>query len=120
MHEIYAYRLFAMTGRIEREQRTVELMIGMFCRGRHKQEKGLCADCTALVEYSRRRTEKCRFGDEKPVCIHCPVHCYKPDMRERIRDVMRYSGPKMMFRHPYLGIMHLIDKKLYNKYKNNS
>ncbi|MFU8844891.1 MAG: nitrous oxide-stimulated promoter family protein [Bacteroidales bacterium] len=106
-----------MNRRIRREQRTVEVMIGMFCRDRHKQENGLCASCSALVIYSRQRTEKCQFGDGKPVCVHCPVHCYKPDMREKIREVMRFAGPRMMVEHPYLGIMHLIDKKIYKKYK---
>lgn len=116
----YRYGIFAMNRRIEREQRTIEVMIDMYCRARHKQEKGLCADCSALVEYSQKRTEKCQFGDEKPVCVHCPVHCYKPDMREKIRNVMRFAGPKMLLSHPYLGIMHLIDKRLYNKFKNSS
>lgn len=106
-----------MNRRIEREQRTVEVMIGMYCRGRHKQTHGVCGDCSALVEYSRKRTEKCQFGDEKPVCVHCPVHCYKTDMRQKIWDVMRFAGPRMMVEHPYLSIMHLIDKKIYKKHK---
>jgi hypothetical protein len=29
-------------------------------------------------------------------------------MRENIRDVMHYSGPRMLRRHPFLAIRHLL------------
>jgi hypothetical protein len=28
-------------------------------------------------------------------------------MRTRVREVMRYAGPKMMLRHPLLTLLHL-------------
>ena len=30
-------------------------------------------------------------------------------MRERVRAVMRYSGPRMLTRHPVLAVAHLAD-----------
>lgn len=101
--------------RIEREKKTVSLMIGMFCRHNHQSADFLCDECLRLAEYAEKRAQNCRFGNQKPVCARCPVHCYKPEMRENIRKVMRYSGPRMMTRHPYLAIMHFVDKKRFSE-----
>jgi predicted amidophosphoribosyltransferase len=96
--------------RIEREKRTVNSMIGLYCRKHHQQENGLCTECIALMNYSNTRLDKCRFGKEKPVCVRCLVHCYSQANREDIRRVMRYAGPRMIYTHPYLAVMHVIDK----------
>jgi hypothetical protein len=69
----------------------------------------LCTDCVELRQYAFARLEKCRYQDDKPTCAKCPVHCYRPEMREKVRVVMRYSGPRMMLRHPVLAIAHIID-----------
>jgi predicted amidophosphoribosyltransferase len=84
-------------------------MIAIYCRGNHGTARGLCADCQALVDYARQRVERCPLIDDKPTCANCPVHCYKPAMKERIRIVMRYAGPRMMWRHPILLVLHLLD-----------
>jgi len=84
-------------------------MIRIFCRDRHGTTGGLCGDCTELRAYAERRLEKCPFGSEKPTCARCPVHCYRPGMRDRIREVMRHSGPRMIWRHPVLAAFHLLD-----------
>lgn len=93
----------------ERERRTVDLMIELFCRDHHETRDDLCGDCLELRDYARERLEKCPFGDDKPTCAKCPIHCYKKSCRERIQDVMRYSGPRMMTRHPVLAVRHLLD-----------
>jgi len=95
-----------------RELRTIEAMMRLYCRGhRHRCEGGarLCAECGALFEYATRRLERCVFGDAKPTCANCIVHCYTPEMREQVRVMMRWAGPRMMFRHPILGILHKLD-----------
>jgi len=106
--------------RLAREIRTVEVMIGMFCAGNHlragmaEQEQtplALCADCSALLRYASARVSACRFGAEKPTCARCTVHCFRPVMREQIRAVMRYAGPRMTFRHPYLALRHMLDRR---------
>ena len=94
--------------RIERERKTVEAMIRLFCRNRHGS-RDLCPSCEELLAYAGKRLEACPYGKDKPACSHCPVHCYKPGMREQIRQVMRYSGPRMMWKHPVLAAYHLAD-----------
>lgn len=91
-----------------REQRTLEAMMRMYCR-RHHGGEPLCAECSELAQYAQRRLERCVFGDEKPTCANCLVHCYKAAMRERVRVIMRWAGPRMLLRHPVLAIRHVID-----------
>ena len=69
----------------------------------------LCPQCQALLDYAHKRLERCKFGEDKPSCTRCPVHCYKPAMREQIRQVMRYSGPRMLLHDPIMAIRHLWD-----------
>jgi hypothetical protein len=98
-----------MSSRRTRELKTIEVMVRMYCRDHHGTRDALCAECGTLMDYAARRLERCVFGDDKPTCANCTVHCYSKDMRERVRDVMRYAGPRMLPRHPWLGIAHLID-----------
>lgn len=91
-----------------RELETLEAMIRLHCRHVH-WNAGLCTDCAGLSAYAQRRLERCVFGDAKPTCANCVVHCYRDDMRERVRRVMRWAGPRMLWRHPVLAVMHLID-----------
>lgn len=100
-----------MNKRIEREKTTVSLMIGLYCNRFHRPKGDLCQDCTELQHYALGQTENCRFGSEKPVCSACPVHCYRRDMRDRIREVMRYAGPRMIWRYPRLAFLHMVDRK---------
>ena len=97
--------------RIKRGAKTIEIMIKMYCVDHHDTEKELCENCSELFDYAMVKLDKCRFGDDKPTCARCPVHCYKMDKREEIRKVMRYSGPRMLKKHPVLAIQHLIDGK---------
>ena len=85
----------------------VELMIRMYCRMKEGNRE-LCPDCLELIDYAHARLSHCKFGEQKTTCKKCPVHCYKPEMRERIRNVMRWSGPRMIFHHPVLAIKHLV------------
>ena len=100
--------------RLAREERTIAVMTAMYCRDHHGEEvgrdqDGLCAACAWLMAYARLRLEKCRYGADKPTCAKCATHCYKPALRERVREVMRYSGPRMLKRHPVLAVAHLVD-----------
>ena len=97
--------------RVRREARTIAAMVRIYCHDQHRTAEGLCGECSELVAYASRRLEKCRFGADKPTCVNCPVHCYKPEMRERVRVVMRYSGPRMIKHHPVLAAAHLLDNK---------
>ena len=94
----------------QREKETVSLMIAIYCRKNHGG-KELCPDCAALDAYARQRSDKCPFMETKTFCSNCKVHCYKKDMREKIREVMRFSGPRMIFYHPVMAIRHVIESK---------
>ncbi len=93
--------------RIREEQNVVETMIRMYCRSLH-QEEVPCRECEALLDYTRKRVAGCRFGPDKPFCSNCQVHCFRPEMRQRIRAVMRFSGPRMILVHPTMAIRHFV------------
>lgn len=95
--------------RILQEKRTIELMIRLYCRKKEKNTE-LCPSCRELLEYAHARLNHCPFGEEKTACKHCSVHCYKPEMRKRVREVMRYSGPRMLLYAPKEAILHLLKK----------
>ncbi len=96
--------------RIAREKKTVGLMIALWCRAKHDTRGKLCEECEALRRYAFQRLDRCPFGPKKTTCAQCPIHCYKPDMREKIRQVMRFAGPRMLWHHPVLALWHLWDE----------
>jgi len=98
-----------MNRRMQRERRTVVAMIDLYCRQQHGGRGGPCAECRELRAYALQRLQTCPFQEGKTTCAKCPVHCYKPVMRERIRHVMRCAGPHMIYRHPIMTIGHLLD-----------
>lgn len=95
----------------EREKALVSEMIALFCRKHHHTKSGLCPDCTALNAYAQKRSERCPLMETKTFCSNCKVHCYRPEMRAKIREVMRFSGPRMIFVHPVTAIRHIIECK---------
>jgi hypothetical protein len=98
------------SSRILRERQTVEAMIRLYCHDHHgTAAETLCADCQPLAAYASERLAICPFQENKTVCAKCRVHCYKAQMRERIREVMRYAGPRMLRRHPLMALQHLWD-----------
>ena len=96
-----------------REKRVVAEMIALYCRDNHTGRRGaLCPDCAALTAYAHARSDSCPFMENKTFCSNCRVHCYSVDMRERIRRVMRYSGPRMLKTHPILAVRHLLESRM--------
>lgn len=98
----------------EREKQLVCQMIALYCRKNHGGRQ-LCPDCAALDAYARQRSDKCPFMETKTFCSNCRVHCYQPQMREKIRAVMRFSGPRMIFHHPIVAVRHAIETKKEKK-----
>ena len=98
-----------MSARSEREERTLEAMLLLYCRGHHEPQGALCDDCRELLLYTKARLERCLFHERKPTCARCPVPCYRPTSRQRVRDIMRYAGPRMVVRHPLLTLLHWVD-----------
>lgn len=94
--------------RLQRERETIAAMFRIFCRHHHAGAAALCPACHEDLSYCLRRIDKCPYGAAKPTCKNCVTHCYSPKMQERVRAVMRFAGPKMLLRHPYLALMHLL------------
>jgi hypothetical protein len=100
------------TPRLQREHLTMQRMVEIYCRDHHGGAGlgGPCEDCRRFLDYAEQRLEKCPYGEDKPTCAKCPIHCYKRTQREQAKAIMRYAGPRMTFRHPWLAFTHLLDK----------
>jgi len=96
--------------RLRRERQTLQAMFRLYCRTEHGQnDHTLCPECQELEDYALERLARCPFQADKPTCANCAVHCYKPEMRQRVRLVMRVAGPRMLLRHPILAVRHMLD-----------
>ncbi len=93
----------------------VKNMINIYCRKNHNIRNGLCDSCSDLFSYAQQRLERCPYGENKPVCSNCKIHCYKKDYKEQIKTVMRFSGPRIIFYKPVSGIKYLFKKKILDK-----
>lgn len=85
--------------------------VGLFCRDRHhdrclsasgmggivRDEPLLCAECRALLDYALEKRRKCPL-DPKPSCKKCRIHCYSSEYRAQVREIMAYSGGRMILR----------------------
>lgn len=99
-----------LKGHLERERATMEKMVGIYCADHHGGDRHCpCTDCERFLSYAAERLLKCPYGEQKPTCSNCPVHCYKPAQREQARAIMRYAGPRMLLRHPWLALLHQVD-----------
>lgn len=94
----------------EKEKQLASQMIALYCRKHHHQE-GLCDKCQKLEKYAHMRSDKCPFIETKTFCSNCRVHCYQAKMRGQIKKVMRYSGPRLIFTHPFLVISHIREER---------
>ncbi len=92
------------------EKNTVYKMIRLFCNAHHNTDKQLCNDCSDLFNYSILRINNCFYEINKPVCSSCKTHCFNKKNREKIRLVMRWSGPKMLWYYPFTSMKYLYFK----------
>ncbi|NLI80054.1 MAG: nitrous oxide-stimulated promoter family protein [Candidatus Riflebacteria bacterium] len=98
--------------RLRRERRTMAAMIDLYCCEKHGCCHGpgrSCGPCGELLAYALARLSHCPFGRHKPTCSRCPIHCYRPEWRERVREVMRFAGPRLLLHRPLLALTHLLD-----------
>lgn len=95
--------------RKKRDIKTIKAMIRIYCHGQHRTGARPCPECERLLRYAIKRINQCPLKELKTTCAKCSVHCYAPDTREKIKNVMRYSGPRMMYQHPILSLIHLLD-----------
>jgi hypothetical protein len=62
-----------------------------------------------VLNYAFLRLNRCPFQEKKTICGKCTVHCYRPDMRQKAKAIMRYSGPRVLLHHPGLALHHVWD-----------
>lgn len=87
-------------------------MIQLYCRKNHKNSQknsseNLCEECNEILEYAYKKIDHCRQKENKTFCSVCKTHCYAPNMQEKIRQVMKFSGPRMLIYNPKLAISHI-------------
>ncbi|MGO3732398.1 MAG: nitrous oxide-stimulated promoter family protein [Vagococcus sp.] len=87
------------------ERQTVSAMIALYYKqfsdDSHKIEE------QDIHDYAMQRLSYCQFGEKKPTCNVCPVHCYKKTYQEQMKKIMRYSGPRMLVYHPVMTWKHM-------------
>jgi hypothetical protein len=76
---------------LKREVSIINKFISVYCRSKHDGNGVLCRSCRELHDYTLTRLDACPY-DPKPPCKQCPTHCFKSDMRARMKDVMSFSG----------------------------
>ena len=97
---------------LRRDLKTLAIFIRIYCEAHHTARepvvlKGfdipeiagkslqLCPECTKLLHHAFVKRTHCQ-RDPKPSCKHCPTHCYAKNYRQMIRDVMRFSGRRLL------------------------
>ena len=93
--------------RTKRKISSVSIMVTMYCNAKHVKS-GLCVPCSKLLDYSIEKINNCKSKVPAAKCSTCKTHCYSITMREQIKSVMRYSGPRMLLYHPVMFIRHTL------------
>ncbi len=99
------------TNRMEREAATIKVMVGIYCNHHHSRKVAECQECSEIQNYALERLYYCPYQEGKTSCKNCPIHCYKPSMKDEVKKVMRFAGPRMVLRHPILTVFHFIDDR---------
>lgn len=94
--------------RIEKEKNIVQLMIKLYCDKKHKHRNEICNECQKLLNYAHEKLKYCKHGEKKSSCKKCIVQCYRQEMKERIKEVMKFSGPRMILYRPFEFFRHII------------
>jgi len=102
-----------LNGTLKREYNTVKAMVEIYCKAHHRTSTPMdeCEPCREFLDHVSDRLDRCSYGQDKPSCKQCAIHCYRPEMKARARAIMIFSGPKMLFSHPIMAIRHLIHSR---------
>jgi hypothetical protein len=111
---------------LRRDLRILARFIAVYCDGLHpaadrtaielksldveallREPVHLCPGCAKLLIHAFTKRMHCPL-DPKPVCKHCPQHCYHPRYRAAIREVMKYSGRKLVLSGRIDYLLHLL------------
>lgn len=111
---------------LQRDLKTLVRFIGVYCDGRHADRSReparlathnvqelagkplvLCESCRKLLAHALIKRTRCPLAP-KPACKHCPSHCYHPAYRAQIREVMKYSGRRLVLHGRLDYLIHLL------------
>jgi len=111
---------------LQRDLKTLALFVGLYCKHHHQNSDrkpmslkthdiesiaghqiDLCDDCSKLLTHAFVKRSVCPM-DPKPACKHCPKHCYAPQYRAQIREVMKSSGMRLMLTGRIHYLLHLL------------
>lgn len=106
-------KLRFLPGQLGIEYKTIKAMVNIYCRAHHHNSTRSvpCPECIEFLTYTNEKLDRCPYGQNKPTCNRCPIHCYKKNQRQQAKKIMRYAGPRMLFYHPILAIKHLLAEK---------
>ena len=95
----------------EEEVKAIKTMVTIYCKGQKHEQHGseLCEECQSLLDYANARIDRCPRKEVKTFCNTCPIHCYKPEYRNKIKEVMKYSGPRLLYKHPVIATRHVLN-----------
>ncbi len=99
----------ALTKHQKKDIRLIGKFVEVYCNGKHGDisrspfllpedlgQRRVCSDCATFMKYAVSKRVKCPLEAEKPSCKHCRIHCYSKEQREKVREIMSYSGRKLM------------------------
>ena len=101
--------------RVEKEKAMIVKMIEIYYKNK---AHGTPEEREELKAYALKRLDNCRHGDDKSFCSHCTTQCYSPKYKAKIKEVMRYSGPRIIFYHPLMAINHVLADRI-RSFKSN-
>lgn len=106
-------KLHFLPNKLGVEFKTIQAMVSIYCQSHHQvsDKTQLCMQCTEFIAYANEKLDRCPYGQNKPTCNKCPIHCYKSEQRQQAKTIMRYAGPRMLTKHPILAIKHLIAER---------
>ncbi|WP_095498127.1 nitrous oxide-stimulated promoter family protein [Paraferrimonas haliotis] len=99
----------SLDGVLAKEYKTIEAMVAIYCKAHHSSQP--CEECQQFLAFAHKKLVRCPYGEDKPTCAKCPIHCYKPDMRAKAKTIMRFAGPRMLIHHPVMAIRHLLAER---------
>ena len=110
---LFFYYFF--TNRKEIEKRILHKMIKLYCNKHHNTQSQLCPNCSDIYFYSLKQIDRCPHAENKPTCNQCETNCYVEDIRIKIKKIMKWSGPRILFYHPIYAIRYIINKNIYKR-----
>lgn len=100
-----------LTRQQKKDVRLIGKFVEVYCVGKHGAvdrlpfplpenlgEMKICSGCAEFMQYAITKRLKCPLEVEKPSCKHCRIHCYGKEERDMVREIMAYSGRKLLLR----------------------